>query len=449
MVASVHQTESFRVYRGPLFHTLSKEEGQYFTEGALVVDAQGKIRDCLSWQDFQAQYAALPSQVFCLPESSLILPGLIDLHVHLPQMEATGRQESSLLTWLDRHIFPTEAMFADPAHAERVSRWFFEELLRHGTTTAAVFLTPHVEAARIAFRCAENQGNRVVMGLNLMDCNAPADLVYPTETMLEQAEQLYHEWHNQANGRIQYAWMPRFAITSTEKLLSGLGRLRKKYPEAYFHTHLSEQNDEIQAVMAQFPWAKNYTEVYDHFELLGPRTILAHGIHLSDEELDRLGATDSGLAHCPGSNFFLKSGRFRWFDVVRKNLRFGLGSDVGAGPELSLFKVMKDAQYMQPQEMIAVNALFYAATLGAARALMREESLGNFLPGKEADFIIVDWNAKQSLPALNDEISIQERLSMLIYLGDDRLVSHTYVQGNEVYRKGEPLRTYQIPAPLV
>jgi guanine deaminase len=188
----------------------------------------------------------------------------------------------------------------------------------------------------------------------------------------------------------------------------------------------------------QFPWAADYTQVYERFGLLGPRTILAHGIHLDDGELDRIRDAQSALAHCPASNFFLKSGRFRLLEALRRRVLFGLGSDVGAGPELSLFKVMKDAQYMQADTLVPVETLFYAATLGGARALMQDDRVGNFVPGKEADFIVLNLLGKpvfyppeEECPETNPETM----LSRLLYLGDERLVAATFVRGRQVYGK--------------
>ncbi len=433
-----------RAYRGRVLHALNAEESCYWQDGGLLVDSEGRIAACNDWAALEKSNRLGGFEVVSLPPNALMVPGFVDLHVHLPQMEVAGCQEANLLSWLERHIFSAEARFADAAHAQAVSRWFFGELLKNGTTTAAVFLTSHNDATRIAFETALALGNRVVMGQNLMDVNAPDALLKPAPQMLAETEAHCEQWHGRDRGRIQYAWMPRFAITSSEALLAGIGQLRQKYPDVYLHTHLSEQLGEIEAVRAQFPWATDYTDVYQRFGLLAPKTILAHGIHLSDDELGRIHVAESALAHCPCSNFFLKSGRFRLLDVLARRLRFGLGSDVGAGPELSMFKVMKDAQFMQADALVSLQSLFYAATLGGARALLQEDRIGNFEPGKEADFLVLDPLGKScmALPggeagsldaqsvAQNDPEGI---LSPLVYMGDERLVRATYVRGRNVY----------------
>jgi guanine deaminase len=428
------------VYRGRILHCPNEDALEFISDGGLLVDEQGLIEGCGPWQQLEQTGQLQGAQVITLPWHQWIIPGFVDMHVHLPQIEVAGCQEENLLSWLERHIFQAEARFTDAAHAEAVSRWFFEELLHNGTTTAAVFLTSHDTATRIAFEVAEQLGNRVIMGQNLMDCHAPDALLKPMPQLLMETEAHCRQWHGKDQGRLQYAWIPRFAITSSEPLLEGLGQLRRQYPSVYLHTHLSEQLPEIEAVLRQFPWASDYTDVYEKFGLLGGRTILAHGIHLTDDELSRIGRLDSSLAHCPSSNFFLKSGRFRWMEMLNRGLRFGLGSDVGAGPELSLFKVMKDAQFMQSDTLLPLQQLFYRATLGGARALYLDDRIGNFEAGKEADFIILNERGKSNLklpdaPVTDfpEESSPESALSQWVYLGDDRLVQATYIRGRQVY----------------
>ncbi len=421
-------------------HALNPHELVYLQDGGLLVDEAGHIVACESWKTLTQTHMLDGFDIKALPSTSVITPGFVDTHVHLPQMGVAGCQDQDLLSWLAHYIFVEESRFEDADYARRVSEWFFSALLANGTTLAAVFLTSHVKASQIAFETAQTLGNRVVMGQNLMDINAPASLLQPTDRLLAETETLCLQWHGQDAGRIQYAWIPRFAITSSEALLTGIGGLRKKYPDVYLHTHLSEQLPEITAVKAQFPWAQDYTAVYERFSLLGTRTILAHGIHLCDDELTRLKACDASLSHCPSSNFFLKSGRFRLFDVLKRQMRLGLGSDVGAGPELSLLKVMKDTQYMQADRLVSLKTLFYLATLGGAEALHQQERVGNFLPGKEADFVILDLAAKSACrsegdeqPANGLESDLALLLSRLIYLGDDRLVQATYIRGKQLY----------------
>jgi guanine deaminase len=348
-----------------------------------------------------------------------------------------------LLEWLETRIFPAESQFKDVDRARRLANWFFQELLKNGTTTAAVFLTSHPEATQIAFETALTLGNRVVMGQNLMDMDGPAGLVRPTTQILDETQALKDTWHQHPSGRIHYAWMPRFALSCTETLMRELGSLRQADPSVYCHTHLSEQPGEIEAVLSRFAWAKDYTQVYEDLGLLmGPNTLMAHAIHLSDGECQRLKDTQTSLVHCPGSNFFLKSGRYPIEQIVQFDLNWGLGSDVGAGPELSLFNAMKEAQFIQWEWTYPVEALFYRATLGGAEALNQADRIGNFLVGKEADFIVLDPHAKSGIPEWRQEMKtldhVKSLISQLIYLGDDRLVTETVIQGRRCYRRLQP-----------
>lgn len=424
-----------QIWRGAMLHSLDSTRLEFHQDGALIVSSTGTIEYFGPWETAPIQMDSPETPIHQLSPSSLIMPGMVDCHVHLPQTAVAGKPANDLLEWLSQHIFKEEARFSDPDYAKRSSDWFFEELLANGTTTSAVFLTSHPEAVNIAFESALEKGNRVIMGQNLMDFNSPPELSRPTQALLKETEALCHQWHQVDNGRLQYAWIPRFALSCSDELLSGVGKLRKQYPDVYLHTHLSEQQGELAAVAARFTQHADYTAVYEDFNLLGSKSILAHAIHLSDGELSRLKQHDCSLAHCPSSNFFLKSGRFKWFEILKQDIRFGLGSDVGAGPELSLFKVMHAAQLQQYDTWIESSALIYAATLGGAKALHQDDRIGNFETGKEADFIILDLNAKAATKRTLETTpkSGEDWAARGIYLGDDRLVQETYIRGKKVY----------------
>ncbi|MBY0405679.1 MAG: guanine deaminase [Cyanobacteria bacterium] len=434
-----------QLLRGPIYHPLCEDRYAFWPDGALVLDETGNISACGPWESLSETLDLRPliqDPTFRqLPPDALLIPGFIDLHVHLPQFTVTGYPSPHLLTWLETFVFPTESKFQDPILAEKASCWFFHELLKNGTTTAAVFLTVHPGATALAFEAAQAAGIRCVMGQNLMDQNAPHSLLRPTQQLLEETEQLCHQWHLKENGRLHYAWMPRFALTSSPKILKGISSLREQYPSVYFHTHLSEQPQEIQAVLSLFPKAKDYTDIYGSFYLLRDKTLLAHGIHLSESESQRIQSAGSSLVHCPSSNFFLKSGRFKQEQMKSMGVPWGLGSDIGAGPEMSLFKVMKDAQYIQPNHHYTPHQLFYAATLGGAQALGQQDRLGNFTPGKAGDFVVIRPSLKSnyekndpSSPLPLTQETLENHLSRMIYLGDDRMIESTYVQGKCVYQ---------------
>ena len=429
------QPGELTAYLGHIVSPTGPESYSDFRCGAMLVDAAGTIAGIGPWSQLRQKYRSVRRIVDF--GKRLLIPGLVDMHLHLPQITQIGRSGQSLLGWLEEYIFPAEARFLDSAHALRVATWFFDELVRNGTTTACVFTTIHAEASEIAFRVAASRGNRVIMGKVMMDANAPESLSEDSSLALHQSEELCRRWHGHDGGRLLYAFTPRFALTSSSNLLSGTGSLWSKFPGTYLHTHLAENQEEVLLVKRQFPGSRSYTDVYQSHGLLARNSIFAHSIHLDQHDLTCLAETKSALAHCPSSNFFLKSGAFPYEQVKQVGVSCGLGSDVAAGPGLCLFGVMKDAAYMQADLWISPAELLYLGTLAGARALNLDQKVGSLLPGKEADFLVINPGRKSCIQADILDRTTDEILSSLVYLGDDRLVEATYVRGRAVYQVDE------------
>ncbi|MFN2441716.1 MAG: amidohydrolase family protein, partial [Thermoanaerobaculia bacterium] len=203
-------------------------------DGFLAVD-EGRIAAVGEW-DARPRGSAI--EVIELGPDGIIVPGFVDLHLHAPQLEMIGSYGGHLLEWLQNYTFPAEAKFSDPAHAARVSRAFFDELLRHGTLTALVFSTIHTGATEALFEEAERRQFRAVLGKTMMDRNAPADLLEDPGTALAESRKLIRKWHGR--GRLGYAITPRFAPTSTPELLNAARTLRREFPDVWVHTHVSE-----------------------------------------------------------------------------------------------------------------------------------------------------------------------------------------------------------------
>ncbi len=231
---------------------------------------------------------------------------------------------------------------------------------------------------------------------------------------------------------------PRFAPTSSEAQLILAGQLLREYPDVYLQTHLSENLQEIEWVKALFPERSNYLDVYDHYQLLGERSVLAHGVHLCDAECARLAETGSAIAFCPTSNLFLGSGLFNLPQAERFKVNVGLGTDVGAGTSFSLLHTLNEAyKVMQLQgEKLNPFKSLYLATLGGARALRLEDRVGTLQPGTDADFVVLDYHAT---PLLSYRIAqaktFEEVLFVLMTLGDDRAVLQTYAAGRRVHNR--------------
>jgi guanine deaminase len=368
----------------------------------------------------------------------LIAPGFIDTHVHYVQTGMVASYGTQLLDWLDRYAFPAEMAFADPAHAATMANVFCDELLRNGTTTALVFCAVYPQSVDALFAEAERRNMRVVAGKVLMDRNAPEALRDTAQRGYDDSKSLIARWHGR--GRGLYAITPRFAGTSTPAQLDAAGTLWREHPDAMVQTHIAENRREIEWTAELFPERKDYLDIYDHHGLIGRRAVLAHGVHLAEDELCRCHESGTALAHCPTSNLFLGSGLFRIGAAkdARRPVEVGLGTDIGGGTSFSLLATMGAAYQiaqLNGRSLSAVEA-FYLATLGGARALALEDRIGAIMPGREADLVVLDPNATPILKLRNARAeSVEDILFALMMLGDDRAVRATYVAGTMAYAR--------------
>jgi guanine deaminase len=338
---------------------------------------------------------------------------------------------------LNTYIFPAEEHFT-PEKANLICPVFFRDLLENGITTAAIYCSVQKESTDVAFGWAEKIGNRAIIGKVMMDRNAPSSLVEDTDSSIRESEEVCRRWHGVDDGRLLYAFTPRFAPTCSRELMESAGACARERG-AYIQTHLAENQDELQWVMKLFPEAANYTDVYRRAGLLSSKSVLAHAIYLAAPEREALAETGSCLSHCPTSNLFLKSGLMPLYELMNMGLRIGLGSDVAGGPTLSPFAVMRGAIYVHNArkfvqdscaEDITPATALYLATLGGAEALHLEDRIGSLDPGKEGDFVVID--AAKLSPVAPEFNGIQRKdalLSRLVFRGDDRIVEQTYVRG--------------------
>jgi guanine deaminase len=405
--------------------------------GAVAIDETGRIAWAGAASQLAAEHKAAPQDDH---GDALILPGFIDAHIHFPQYRMLAAPGGDLLDWLERFTFKEEARYADPAHGAAAAEVFLDRLFAHGTTAAAVYSSVHMVAAEALFSAAERRGMALVTGKTLMDRNAPAAVRDDVETAVRESESLIAAWHGRS--RLRYAVTPRFAVTSTEAQLRAAGELCRAHPGAYMQTHLAESAREIEAVKALFPWAKDYTDVYDRFGLVGPRSLFGHGIHLSERECARLSESGSIIVHCPTSNTFLGSGLFdidRLADP-RRPVRLGIATDIGGGTSYFLPATLGEAHKVARLKGRRLSPLdaFYLATLGNARALGLEGEIGSLEPGRFADIAVLDPRATPVLAARHElSESLEDTLFALMMLADDRAVAATYVAGRCVHRRAK------------
>ena len=406
---------------------------RYIEDGLLIAE-HGKITWFGDWQSGQAHLPA-GVQVTHYP-GQLIVPGFIDTHIHFPQTEMIGAYGEQLLEWLNTYTFPTEMQFADPAYAQKIAQFFVQELLKNGTTTALVFCTVHPQSVDALFEAAEQHQMRLIAGKVLMDRNAPEGLCDSADSAYSGSRQLIEKWHGK--GRNLYAITPRFAPTSTPEQLARAGQLKAEYPDVYVHTHLSENKNEIAWVKELFPEQQGYLDVYRHYGLTGAKSVFAHCVHLEEDEWDCMHETGSAIAFCPTSNLFLGSGLFPLKKTWEKQVKVGFGTDIGAGTSFSQLQTIQEAykvQQLQGDKLSAFEALYHA-TLGGAKALDLDGKLGNFNPGKEADFAVLDLQptALQQLRQSRAK-GLEDALFALMMMGDDRNIHSTYVYGQLAYAK--------------
>ncbi|WP_029685487.1 guanine deaminase [Tatumella saanichensis] len=409
------------------------EQFRYIADGLLVVE-DGKIRDLLPWTLEAEQQLAC--EVMDL-RGKIIMPGMIDTHIHYPQTEMIAAFGEQLLEWLEQYTFPTESKYGDEAYARQMATFFIRQLFSHGTTTALVFGSVHPESVEALFGEAEKYAMRLIAGKVMMDRNVPTGLEETVQQSVQQTEALIERWHGK--GRLGYAITPRFVPTSSPQLLEKAGELRQRYPDVWMQTHLSENQKEIAWVKQLYPQQESYLAVYDHYRLTGKRSVFAHCIHLEDQEWQCLHNTGSSVSFCPSSNLFLGSGLFNLSAAKAHHIPVGIGTDVGAGTSFSLLRTLGDGYKVQQLQNYKLNACeaFYHATLGGAHALDLHSVIGNLSPGKEADFIVID-PAVTPLQALRHHNSkdIFGQLFVLMTLGDERNIAQTWVNGECVWQQG-------------
>jgi len=399
-------------------------------EDALVVVDRGRIVDADAHSVVAPRHPGLSTLDW---RGLLIAPGFVDLHVHYAQVDAIASHAGGLLNWLQDCTFPTEARFADRAHASAVAEFFLDELARNGVTTAMVWCSSHAVSADAFFAAAAARDARMIAGQCLMDRNAPRDLCDDPERGLAQSEALIRRWHR--SGRMGYALTPRFAPACSERLLRGVAALADAHDDVWLQTHLAENRDEVEWVAKLFPGARSYLDVYDRLGLVRPRSVYAHCLHLDDADRARMREGGASVAVCPTSNLFLGSGLFDFGAAGRSGLRWALASDVGAGTTLSPFRTMLAAYEVARLggETLSPSKLWQRHTLDAARALDLGASVGNVAAGLEADFVALDPGGTPMLERRTRAAdSLDELLFALIVLGDDRAVRHTVIAGEPV-----------------
>jgi guanine deaminase len=427
--------------RAPIFHTPAnpfRREGalQAFSDGGLLV-RDGKIVACGDYADVHAAHPAVPTTDL---RGGFLVPGFIDTHIHFPQLRVLGGLGRELLDWLEEVALPEEARMGDHAYACDTAKQFVHALAAHGTTTALVFGAHFAGATASLFEAGAASGLRIVSGMVLSDRRLRPELHQRPEDAYRESSALIRRFHGE--GRLLYAVTPRFAMSASEAMLEVCQTLLRENPGVRLQTHLNENREEIAEVAALFPWAKDYLNVYERFELTGRGSVMAHNVHGTVSELERLAASGTAVSHCPCSNAALGSGLFPLRRHLDAGVKCALGTDVGGGTGFGMLKeglqayllqrLMPDGVLLSPAQML------YLATRAGAEALGLEEEIGDFASGKAADFVCLRPPDNSPLAAVVEEAGSMDRiLAALFTLGGSESVREVRVEGSPVYRSAQ------------
>ena len=429
-----------QLFRATLFHTTAnpfQDAGALRTheDGGLLV-RDGRIVACGSFDE--ARRADVEAEAALVDwRGGIVLPGFVDAHVHYPQMRIVGRLGLSLLDWLEQAALPEEARMADVVYATDTAVRFVAALAEHGTTTALVFGAHFAAATASLFDAAAVAGLRIISGLVVADRFVPPALRQTVEGAYRDASELIRRFHRR--GRLLYAVTPRFALSTSDAMLEMCQALVREHGGLRVQSHINEDRHEIQKVAEAFPWARSYADVYDRFGLIGEHAVLAHNVHATDAELQRLAATRTSIAHCPASNAALGSGIFPLRRHVEAGVRVALGTDVGGGTGLGLMKEALQAYLMQRVSVDGVTLdaarMLYLSTLAGADALGLANEIGSFCPGKAADFVYLRPPAGGVLETVIRHASrAEDVLTALFTLGGAESVREVRVEGSVAYQ---------------
>lgn len=400
---------------------------RYIEDGAVLVE-DGRIARLGEYAQVSAEAGGEVQLADHRPH--LILPGFIDTHIHYPQTQVVASYAANLLEWLNTYTFVAEQKFADEQHAEFIAERFLDELIRHGTTTAVAYCSVHPQSVDAYFRASQHRNMRMLGGKVMMDRNAPPALRDTAQSGYDDSKALIARWHGK--DRLDYVITPRFAITSTPEQLEASQALAREHPECFIQTHLSENHDEIAFTKSLYPDAPDYLGIYEHYGLLGNKTLLGHSIHLEEREVGVMAETGSVAVFCPTSNLFLGSGLFDRDRLKASGVRMAVATDVGGGTSFSMLRTLDEGYKILQLREQRLNPFqsFYMMTLGNARALSMEDKIGTLDEGTEADIVVLDSAATSPMRLrMAAGATLEQELFLLQTVGDDRAIVETYVAG--------------------
>ncbi len=399
-------------------------------EGSVVID-RGRIVAIES--SAQAQSDAAVDEVID-GRGRALLPGFVQTHIHLCQTLFRGAADDlALIDWLKQRVWPMEAAHT-PESLYASARLGIAELIKGGTTCALTMET--VNHTESVFRAVEESGFRATVGKCMMDQgeDVPEALSEETEDSIAESLRLLEQWNGRADGRIRYCFAPRFAVSCTRELLERVAKLSRELG-VMIHTHASENRDEI-AMVERLAGERNI-EYLRNVGLTTPRVVLAHCVHLDDDEMEILRSTGAHVAHCPSSNLKLASGIARVTEMLDRGVSVSLGADgAPCNNRLDMFTEMRTAALLQkvlhgPRALPALTAL-QLATINGARAMGLADQIGSIEIGKRADLQLINLNRLHTTPQ-------PDPVSTIVYAAEASDVETVIIDGQIVMRDGELL----------
>jgi guanine deaminase len=433
----VYRVRAFDTPDDPFADGIAAPGFRYDDDLGLVVSDDGVIVDR---GPFAAVAGIRPGAPVLDLRDGILLPGLVDTHVHFPQVRVIGALGMPLLEWLERCALPEEQHLASPNYAATIAYEFVASLIAAGTTTSLVFGSHFAPAVDQLFAEAERYGLRMTSGLVVSDRLLPEPLLTTPERAYAEAVDLATHWHGR--GRLRYAVTPRFSLSASDPVLAACAGVLAEVEGALFTSHVNENHAEVATVAGQFPERAHYVDTYDHHGLLGPLSVLAHNVHPTDAELAVMAARGSSVAYCPTSNSALGSGIFPLRRHAAAGVRVALGSDVGAGTGFSIFKEGLQAYFLQHllgEEGMPLTAahLLHLSTAAGAAALGLADSIGDLSEGKQFDAILIRPPAGTALDiGLRHADSPEGALGKVFALAGDADVAEVWVGGDQVASGG-------------
>lgn len=413
-----------RAYKGNILYTKEFGKLEIIENGYVVVNEQGEV---------MAVEEKIASNIDIINYGDkLIIPGFVDLHFHAPQYPNIGLgMDMELLPWLNNYTFKEEAKYSDLGYALNVYSKAIDKIINAGTTSVVLWSTIHKEATNKLIDICIDKGIRAYVGKVNMDRNSPEYLIETTEDSINDTID-FVKTNIDKSELVKPIITPRFVPSCSDELMDKLGEIAREN-NLPIQSHLSENKDEIKWVKELDEEALNYASVYKKHDLLNDKTIMAHCVHNTEDEIKLMEDTGMFIAHCPNANYNLASGIAPIRKYLKNNINIGLGTDVGAGNSVSIRNVMVSA--LQSSKMkwyenkndkyLTTEEIFYLATKGGGKFFGK---VGSFEKGYSFDALIIDDVDINDLGNLN----LKERLQKFIYTGSNKNIIQTYINGEAI-----------------